>query len=262
MEQEGDPEWEDIPETPVTQDERNGPTGESSIRLSTAGAPRATTRRRKTGKMKSFLTQSQTTPRRLTPPQPQSLKAEKKASAFEPTSDQMHDALVQSAASSALYLGSVLAHAFKLLKKPLGFLLSLYLLGCLLGWLFSSFCDAFEPVCWMPGMRSTRFCRHPLEVPQNDTLKSPRRVDFPRLVEIQSASFEQLLDGGLGGPALNLDIRRAEMATRDLITLVKHSELKSRELLGQSLYAFVLDAKKAGKGLAKLTAKINGAVDK
>ena len=57
-------------------------------------------------------------------------------------------------------------------------------------------------------------------------------------------------------------LKKAEMATRDLITLVKHSKLKSRELLGQSLYAFVLDAKKAGKGLAKLTARINGAVDK
>ena len=76
------------------------------------------------------------------------------------------------------------------------------------------------------------------------------------------ASRRPQLDGAIGGPALNLDIKKAEMATRDLITLVKHSELKSRELLGQSLYAFVLDAKKAGKGLAKLTARINGAVDK
>ena len=90
----------------------------------------------------------------------------------------------------------------------------------------------------------------------------PRRADYPRLVEIQTSSFEQLLDGSVGGPALSLDIKKAEMATRDLITLVKFSGLKSREHLAQSLADFVLDAKKAGKGLAKLTARINGAVDK
>ena len=174
----------------------------------------------------------------------------------------MHDVLAHGAASSVRYFGSVFTHAFQLLKKPLGFLFFLYLLLHLLSWLVSSFRPVFEPVCWIPGIWSTPFCRPPPLVVENGTLKSPRRVDYPRLVEIQSASFEQLLDGAIGGPALNLDIKKAEMATRDLITLVKHSELKSRELLGQSLYAFVLDAKKAGKGLAKLTARINGAVDK
>ena len=211
-----------------------------------------------------FLAPSQTTPRRLTPPrpQPQIEKAPKKASAFELNSDQMHDVLAHGAASSVRYFGSVFTHAFQLLKKPLGFLFFLYLLLHLLSWLVSSFRPVFEPVCWIPGIWSTPFCRPPPLVVENGTLKSPRRVDYPRLVEIQSASFEQLLDGAIGGPALNLDIKKAEMATRDLITLVKHSKLKSRELLGQSLYAFVLDAKKAGKGLAKLTARINGAVDK
>ncbi len=173
----------------------------------------------------------------------------------------MQDALAHSAASSVRYFGSVFTHAFQLLKKPLGVLLFVYLLGCLVGWLFAKFRSAFEPICWIPGMSSTVLCR-PHQIPANVTVKSPLRADYSRLVEIQSSSFEQLLDGAVGGPALSLDIKKAEMATRDLITLVKYSQLKSRELLAKSLYDFVQDAKKAGKGLAKLTARINGAVDK
>ena len=76
-----------------------------------------------------------------------------------------------------------------------------------------------------------------------------------------SLSFEPLLDGAIGGPALGLEIKKAEMATKDLITLVKYSQLKSRDLLAESLFNFVQDAKKTGKGLQKLTSKVNGAVD-
>ena len=169
--------------------------------------------------------------------------------------------MAHSAATSVQYISSVLTHALGLLKKPLGFIVFLYLLAYLLGWTFVKIRFAFEPICWIPGISTTPFCRPP-QVPENVSAMPPQRADYPRLVEIQSSSFEQLLDGSVGGPALSLDIKKAEMATRDLITLVKHSGLKSREHLAQSLTDFVLDAKKAGKGLAKLTARINGAVDK
>ncbi|KAI1796945.1 hypothetical protein LXA43DRAFT_911221 [Ganoderma leucocontextum] len=258
---EDDAEWEDVPEANLARDESDGSIGPrgGSVRPSTPGIPRSAARRRKTQTGKTmFLAQSQATPRRLTQTPPQNFKARNKA--FELSSDEMQDALAHSAASSVRYIGSVFTHAFQLLKKPLGFLLFLYLLGCLLGWLFFKFRSAFEPICWIPGISSTALCRPP-QSPENVTLKPPQRVDYTRLVEIQSSSYEQLLDGSIGGPALSLDIKKAEMATRDLITLVKYSGLKSRELLAQSLADFVLDAKKAGRGLQKLTARINGAVD-
>ena len=230
---------------------------EGSVGSSTPSSSRVASPRRRKATKTAFLAQSQVAPRRLTQAQPQ--KARKKA--FELSSDDMQDAVAHSAASSVRYIGYVLTHALGLLKKPLGFFLFLYLLGCLLGWTFVKLRSAFEPVCWIPGISSTAFCRPP-QVPQNVSAMPPRRADYPRLVEIQTSSFEQLLDGSVGGPALSLDIKKAEMATRDLITLVKFSGLKSREHLAQSLADFVLDAKKAGKGLAKLTAGINGAVDK
>ena len=98
--------------------------------------------------------------------------------------------------------------------------------------------------------------------PFTPVLMTSQHVDYPRLVVIQTSRFEQLLDGAVGGPKLGLEIKKAEMATKDLMTLVKYSELESRDILTDSLSNIVQNAKKTGKGLQKLTAKVHGAVDK
>jgi hypothetical protein len=58
-----------------------------------------------------------------------------------------------------------------------------------------------------------------------------------------------------------LEIKKAEMATTDLVTLVRVSDLKSRDMLADLLARFVDDAKKTGRGLQKLSSKVGGAVD-
>ena len=88
-----------------------------------------------------------------------------------------------------------------------------------------------------------------------------QRADYPRLVEIQSANFVQLMDGAVGTSALGLEIKKAEMATKDLVTLVGVSDLRSRDLLAGVLLDFVEDAKKTGKGLQRLNAKINSGIE-
>jgi hypothetical protein len=89
----------------------------------------------------------------------------------------------------------------------------------------------------------------------------PKWADYPKLVDVQSATFEQLLDESVGGSGLALEIKKAEMATTDLSTLVRVSNLKSRDLIAESLTEFVEDAKKTGRGLQKLSSKVGGAVD-
>jgi len=86
-------------------------------------------------------------------------------------------------------------------------------------------------------------------------------ADYPKLIDIQSKTFEQLIDDSVGGSALSLEIKKAEMATTDLISLVQISELRARDSLASSLTDFVDDAKKTGRGLQKLTSKVGGAVD-
>lgn len=81
-------------------------------------------------------------------------------------------------------------------------------------------------------------------------------------MQVQGSAFEQLLDGSAGGSGLSLEIRKAEFATADLTTLVRHSDLKSNDVLAELLTAFVKDAKKTARGLTKLNSRVGGAVDK
>lgn len=78
---------------------------------------------------------------------------------------------------------------------------------------------------------------------------------------MESKTLESLLDEMVEGPGLALQIKKAEMATSDLATLVRVSDLKSRELLADSLSEFVKDARKVGRGLTRFSSKVGGTVD-
>lgn len=82
------------------------------------------------------------------------------------------------------------------------------------------------------------------------------------MVEIQSKTFEQLLDESIGSSSVALDIKKAEMATSDLVTLVRMSDLRSKDHLANALSSFSEDARDTARGLQKLNAKISGSVDK
>jgi len=81
-------------------------------------------------------------------------------------------------------------------------------------------------------------------------------------MEVQGSTFERLLDGSAGGSGLALEVRKAEFATADLATLVRHSDLRSNDVLADLLTTFVKDAKKTARSLTKLSSKVGGAVDK
>jgi len=81
-------------------------------------------------------------------------------------------------------------------------------------------------------------------------------------MEAQGSTFERLLDGSAGGSGLALEIRKAEFAMADLASLVRHSDLKSNDVLADLLTAFVKDAKKTARSLTKFSSKVGGAVDK
>jgi len=116
---------------------------------------------------------------------------------------------------------------------------------------------AFAPLCYVPGISSSSFCA----TPAYREGKAPKWADYSKLVDVQSVTFEQLLDESAGGSSLALEIKKAELATSDLVTLVRVSDLKSRNMLAESVKYFVIDARKAGRGLQKLNSKVGGAVD-
>ena len=78
---------------------------------------------------------------------------------------------------------------------------------------------------------------------------------------MQTRTFDQLLDESVGNKGLALEVKKAEMASNDLINLVRVSDLKSRDQVVERLGRFVSDARGTGRSLHSLGAKIHGAVD-
>ena len=87
------------------------------------------------------------------------------------------------------------------------------------------------------------------------------KPDFLALEKIQSASLGDLMTSSIEGSHLSLDIKLAQMATSDLIALVKISKLTTCNAIADALETFVEDAKATSRSLQKLKAKVNGAVD-
>jgi len=83
--------------------------------------------------------------------------------------------------------------------------------------------------------------------------------DYPKLLQLQSG-FEDLLESS-SGTALALDIKKSEIAIRDLSTLVKTSDLVCKEALAGKLEEFVGEARDVGRGLQRLGSRVGGAVD-
>lgn len=146
------------------------------------------------------------------------------------------------AVSTARYVIDVLGGGISLLRKPLSFLVFLWLFLLLCSYISSAVTRTLRPLCFVPGIRSTSLCMidsSQTKLPKSKgSSVSPKWADYPGLMNAQSLTFEQLLDDSVGGSGLSLDIKKAEMATSDLITLVKFSKLTSKELLGMCIRCF------------------------
>ncbi|KAI8980016.1 hypothetical protein BD414DRAFT_493319 [Trametes punicea] len=255
-----DGDWEDVPDAKFARDGNESPDRPSASPVGSVTS-RAGTRRRKAGKV-VYVAQASPAPALRRPSRPLSTQKSKRKPAVSIDREQVQDALIQGGAETVRYLGAILAHALRLLRWPFGVMLALWLLSFAFVRLSNTFRTVLGPVCYLPGISHSALCRPTQRdfTPDGDLV--PQQADYPKLVEIQSSSFEQLLDGSVGGSGLSLEIKKAEMASKDLVILVQFSDLKSKDLLADSLLDFVEDAKKTGKGLQKLTSKINGAVDK
>jgi len=168
--------------------------------------------------------------------------------------EDLMDGAIQGVSFSGRYIFDVCRTALALLQKPLGFLLFLVMLGLTLSLISHILRNAFAPICWLPFISSTLMCQSLLTAP-------PPTINYPVLMAAETRTFEQLLDEASGGSVLSLEVKKAEMATSDLVTLVHLSSLTSKEALARMLLDFVEDAKKTGRQLQKLHAKVSGSVD-
>jgi len=112
-----------------------------------------------------------------------------------------------------------------------------------------TFRTAFFPLCVVPGISRSTLC-----VP-------PAVVYFPELLNIQGSTFERLLGESAGGSELSVGVMKAQMATRDLSLLVRYSDLDTKDSIADVLDTIARDAKKTGRGLSRLNARIMGGID-
>ncbi|KAG9315357.1 hypothetical protein JVU11DRAFT_4502 [Chiua virens] len=165
--------------------------------------------------------------------------------------EEVQEALVDGARFTASYTFDVFKDSIKKMRRPLSWLLCLYMLTWLISWMMPTIRIVFSPLCIFPGVSKSVLC-----VPVK-----PYSVSFEKLVNIQNSAFDQLIEESMGGSQLSIDVLRAEMATQDLSLLVRYSDLKSKDNVADMLRTIGSDAKKTGRGLSKLDAKVVGAID-
>jgi hypothetical protein len=88
-----------------------------------------------------------------------------------------------------------------------------------------------------------------------------RWADYPQLVYLQTRTFDQLLDESVDYKRLAREAKEVEMASDDLVTLVRASDLGGKAQIAKRLDQVVDYVGKSGCSLHSLGARIQGAVD-
>ncbi|EIW54256.1 uncharacterized protein TRAVEDRAFT_132785 [Trametes versicolor FP-101664 SS1] len=137
--------------------------------------------------------------------------------------------------------------------------LAIFLFVAVVSFVIDTAHDSLVSLCDLPGMMHLPFCPTiPSWSADNPIL---HHVDYPGLVKVQNSLLDDLVGQSASGQVLALNVKHAELAVRDLIGLVRASNLTGRDALADALSGFVSDAQLTGRGLQQLSAKIHGTVD-
>ncbi|KAF8263577.1 hypothetical protein EI94DRAFT_1788429 [Lactarius quietus] len=154
------------------------------------------------------------------------------------------------------YISDILGTVFRVLKIPIPLALAIisciYIISLALG----AIRTALAPICSVPIISLA--CPAFVSIKPN----TPPKPDFPGLLNIEYTNLESLFEDTVEGLRLALKMTEVEMETRGLATLVRISNLNSREVLADSLGKFVKDARKASRGLTRFSSRVRVALDK
>jgi len=244
---EDDSDWEDLPEQNLTRSGKPIPT---FSRPSTPSSPKGSPVTRNKGK-KAFNASSSHL--RKLPAKSRNIEKDT-TPLINIDANKFKGAVATGASESASYAYDIFRTVALWSKHPLAFLIWLLLFAVVFSKVWNVLRLAFAPLCLFPGVSGLVIC----QVPQ---LKEPQWADYPSFMEMQSRTFEQLLEEVAGGTSLSLEVKMAEMAVKDLGVLVKVSDLPSKDRLATTLEQFCDDAKMASRSLSKWGSKVNGAID-
>jgi hypothetical protein len=256
-----DGSWEDEDDHPINADRRRPSSPASASATSTRQNPKRKRRRAylATNRRNDYTEAS-------VPTSPSTkLPHFKKARFTFPSADALFDGAKDISMFTVQYVWDISSRVLHHSRSMVGYLLALWVIAFITIRISSTLWGAVSPVCYLPLISSSNLCeswRNALPEKNAPGKKTPQWADYPKMVDLQSKTFQQLMDESIGGSALSLEVKKAEMAITDLVSFVQLSKLKAKDTLASSLLQFVLDAKKTGRGLQKLSSKIGGTVDR
>ncbi|KAG6004932.1 hypothetical protein E4U21_000601 [Claviceps maximensis] len=166
-----------------------------------------------------------------------------------------------------VWAGEIVFIALRFAKYPLGALLALYLIlggGIIVQNMATrSLYSAVSPICRVPGLSllNLPFC----PPKSTDDFGEPgtnagHSVEFDDLMGVQS-KFEQVLEHSAEGVSLPLQMKRSELAVRDLRSLVRNSDIQARHELVLEFDGYIDTARQAASDLQKFNTHVGSAVD-
>ncbi|KAI1264959.1 hypothetical protein F5Y18DRAFT_71708 [Xylariaceae sp. FL1019] len=154
------------------------------------------------------------------------------------------------------WTSSVLGLVFRLMKYPIAIILAAYLgLGLVImikNMMTQSITASLSPICRVPGVSTV--------LPLCSSAIDSAHVEFQELMSTQD-KFEKVLEDSAQGVSLPMDMKRSEASVRDLRTMVKYSDLPSRDELVFEFDGYVDTVRQVSSDLQSFNTHVGSAVD-
>ncbi|KAI8629841.1 hypothetical protein F5Y19DRAFT_464499 [Xylariaceae sp. FL1651] len=165
---------------------------------------------------------------------------------------------------SLAWILSVLGMAFHFAKWPLAFLLALYVaIGTAMvgkNMITQSFSASLSPICRIPGASLVNLPFCPDGPPVSESKNAAQHIEFDELMNVQ-AQFEKVLEDSAHGVSLPMEMKRSEASVRDLRTMVKYSDLPTRDELVYEFDGYIDSVRQISNDLQSFNTHVGSAVD-
>ncbi len=154
-------------------------------------------------------------------------------------------------------LSVVRHHTIRFLRRPLSFLTFLWALAFLFGKTSETLQVVVHPLCFISGISHSSLC-----ISGPPPTRVPKYADFPALVEIQSVTFEKLLDDFVHVSLLSSGIKKAEMGASELDEIIHRVEYQNDEHFTVAMSNFIGAAKETAVELQVLSFHVQDTIDR
>ncbi|KAI1413204.1 hypothetical protein F5Y13DRAFT_161785 [Hypoxylon sp. FL1857] len=163
----------------------------------------------------------------------------------------------------ASWILGTLRMAFRYAQWPLAIMLAIYLSigACIMAKdaLVNSVSAPLAPLCRIPGvsLMNLPFCS---DGSRTGSRNGSSLVEFDELMHVQD-QFEKVLEDTAQGVSLPMDMKRSEASVRDLRTMVKYSELPTRNELVHEFDNYIEVVRISANDLQMFNTHVGSAVD-